>query len=304
MLSPETSTPQTTIAIVGAGRLGTALAEGLRGAGHAVLGPLPRDYDRSRAAQAGTVLLCVPDREIPAAAAYLADGLTEGERCPLVGHCSGACTLDVLEPIPRAARFSLHPLMTFAGGRAGAGAGATGSDKRGSDGHTAGSDGHTAGSGTHHAGGDGNTPSLHGATAAIAGGGARALSAAGRLARELRLTPVELDEADRAAYHAAASMASNFLITLELAAERLAASAGLPREALVPLVRQSVENWAHGGAAALTGPIARGDTETVRRQRAAVAQRAPELLGLFDALANSTQELAQQPAPAGMRVAA
>ena len=58
---------------------------------------------------------------------------------------------------------------------------------------------------------------------------------------------VEVDEADRPAYHAAASIASNFLITLEAAAERLAARSGVDRELLVPLVRATVENWADLG---------------------------------------------------------
>ncbi len=61
--------------------------------------------------------------------------------------------------------------------------------------------------------------------------------------------------------------------------------AGATRDALVPLVRAAVENWAAQGApAALTGPIARGDEQTVARQRDAVAGRAPQLLALFDAL--------------------
>ena len=78
-------------------------------------------------------------------------------------------------------------------------------------------------------------------------------------------------EEDRVAYHAAASIASNFLVTLEGAAERLAATAGVDRALLAPLVRAAVEDWAARGAAdALTGPIARGDEETVARQRAAV----------------------------------
>jgi predicted short-subunit dehydrogenase-like oxidoreductase (DUF2520 family) len=98
---------------------------------------------------------------------------------------------------------------------------------------------------------------------------------------------------DRAAYHAAASIASNFLLTLEAAAERLAATAGLDRALLVPLVRATVENWsAQGAQDALTGPIARGDELTLARQRAAVAARAPDLLALFDALADATRDLA------------
>ena len=108
------------------------------------------------------------------------------------------------------------------------------------------------------------------------------------LADAARHAPRTVADDDRAAYHAAASIASNFLVTLEGAAERLAATAGVDRELLAPLVRAAVENWAGSAPAdALTGPIARGDEATVARQRAAVAERAPDLLPLFDALADA-----------------
>jgi predicted short-subunit dehydrogenase-like oxidoreductase (DUF2520 family) len=108
------------------------------------------------------------------------------------------------------------------------------------------------------------------------------------------MRPVEIGEEDRAAYHAAASVASNFLVTLEAAAERLAATTGVTRELLVPLVRATVENWAAiGGEHALTGPVARGDSATVARQRAAIADRAADLLPLFDALVQATSALAR-----------
>ena len=69
------------------------------------------------------------------------------------------------------------------------------------------------------------------------------------------------------------------------------------REALVPLVRAAGDNWAALGArAALTGPIVRGDEAVVERQRAAIAERRPELTGLFDALAAATRDLAGVPA--------
>jgi hypothetical protein len=114
-----------------------------------------------------------------------------------------------------------------------------------------------------------------------------------RLALALELRPVEVSDDARAAYHAAASIASNFLVTLEAAAEQLAATAGVGRELLVPLVQATVENWAAlGGEQALTGPVARGDELTVARQRAAVSERAPELLALFDALVERTRALA------------
>jgi predicted short-subunit dehydrogenase-like oxidoreductase (DUF2520 family) len=136
---------------------------------------------------------------------------------------------------------------------------------------------------------------LAGASAAIAGSTPHARGVAHRLALHLGLTPIDVADEDRAAYHAAASIASNFLVTLEAAAEQLATSAGIDRQALVPLVRATVENWASlGPDRALTGPIARGDEETVARQRRAIQERAPELVGLFDALAEATRSLADQ----------
>jgi predicted short-subunit dehydrogenase-like oxidoreductase (DUF2520 family) len=121
----------------------------------------------------------------------------------------------------------------------------------------------------------------------------RALELAAELAGALGMRPVEVAEHDRVAYHAAASIASNFLVTLEAAAGRIAAAAGIQREQLVPLVRATVDNWARlGPERALTGPVARGDEVTIERQRAAVGEVAPDLLPLFDELVNATRALA------------
>ena len=222
--------------VVGAGRMGSALAAALRDAGLEVTGPLRRGEECPRAVDC--VLLCVPDAEIGQAAGNVPRG-------PLVGHVSGATTLVPLAPHEA---FSLHPLMTV-------------------------------------------PARFDGAGAAVAGSTDRALATARTLAEALGMRPFEIADDDRAAYHAAASMASNYLVALEDAAERLLATTGASRELLVPLVRMTVENWARDGAGALTGPIARGDEETVARQRAAVEERAPELLELFDALADSTRVL-------------
>src|SRR5215210_7035697 len=142
-----------------------------------------------------------------------------------------------------------------------------------------------------------------GVGAAIAGSTPEALAFAAGLAKRLGMAPFEIDDAGRAAYHAAASMASNFLVTLQAAAETIAAGAGLePEQAralLAPLVRQTVENVVElGPEAALTGPVARGDDATVATQRAAVEEVAPELLDLFDELVRRTRALAGQEAPA------
>jgi predicted short-subunit dehydrogenase-like oxidoreductase (DUF2520 family) len=115
-----------------------------------------------------------------------------------------------------------------------------------------------------------------------------------QLAGVLGLHAVRVADADRAAYHAAASFAANFLVTIENAAAELMATAGLDRAALLPLARAALENWGRLGPAALTGPVARGDTGTVARHRAVVQSRTPELAGLFDELVSATEQLTAQ----------
>lgn len=139
----------------------------------------------------------------------------------------------------------------------------------------------------------GQGTSFAGAYAAIDGSSERALQTARDLAAQLGMTPFRVADSDRAAYHAAASIASNYLVTLEGVAEQLAQTAGVPRAALVPLVEASLRNWAVNGAqSALTGPVVRGDNATVQAQRDAVAERLPEQLELFDALTEATHKLA------------
>lgn len=132
-----------------------------------------------------------------------------------------------------------------------------------------------------------------GATCAVDGSTLRAIGIARALACRLGMHARVIPPNQRGLYHAAASVASNYLVTVEGMAEQLASCVGLDRSALVPLVRATMEHWASLGArAALTGPIARGDTETVARQRDAVATAAPALLPLWDALADATRALA------------
>ena len=134
---------------------------------------------------------------------------------------------------------------------------------------------------------------FEGATCVVEGSTARATEVARDLATRLGMTARVIAPEQRALYHAAATMASNYLVTLEAGAERLARLAGLDRAALVPLVHGSVEQWAALGARdALTGPIARGDEETVTRQRAAVAAAAPDMVALWDCLVTATRSLA------------
>jgi len=107
------------------------------------------------------------------------------------------------------------------------------------------------------------------------------------LARELGLEPFALDDSERALYHAGAVVASNFLVTLHRAAADLVEAAGAPPEALVPLMRRVIENDFE-----LTGPIERGDWETVEAHLAAIRERRPELEPVYRALADATAELA------------
>jgi predicted short-subunit dehydrogenase-like oxidoreductase (DUF2520 family) len=178
---------------------------------------------------------------------------------PYVGHTSGATRLTALEPAGVAA-FGLHPLQTFTG--------------------------------------DEGPEAFQGAGCAIAGSSPEALAVASDLASALGMNAFEIDDRGRAAYHAAASVASNFLVTLKAAAERIATGADLSpaqsRELLAPLVRQTVENWAAlGPERALTGPVARGDEATVAAQRAAIEETAPELVAFFDLMVEHTRELAR-----------
>jgi predicted short-subunit dehydrogenase-like oxidoreductase (DUF2520 family) len=96
--------------------------------------------------------------------------------------------------------------------------------------------------------------------------------AARRVADALSGNVVEVADADRAAYHAAAVIAANHLVALMGQVERVAASAGLPLDAFAGLMRAATEDaLALGPGAALTGPAARGDWATVERHRTAIA---------------------------------
>ncbi|MDQ8043826.1 MAG: DUF2520 domain-containing protein [Solirubrobacteraceae bacterium] len=230
------------IAVVGAGRLGTALHRALTSAGHdAGSAPLRRG---ATADGADVVVLCVPDREIERAAELITAG-------PLVVHVSGAGSVDLVEA-SHARRGVLHPLMSVPNGAA----------------------------------------SLEGACAAIRATSDVDATLLRGLARDLGMVPIDVADEDRTAYHAAASLASNALVALELAAAELAATAGVPASALQPLARAALSQVGQQGPAALTGPAARGDWETVAAQRAAVAERTPHLLPLFDAATDACAQIA------------
>jgi predicted short-subunit dehydrogenase-like oxidoreductase (DUF2520 family) len=163
---------------------------------------------------------------------------------PWVAHVSGATNLAALDPHRR--RFSVHPLQTL-------------SRERGPE-------------------------QLDGAWAAVTAETDEAATAAGWLAGTLGLRPFPLADADKPLYHAGAAIASNFLVTLYRAAARLMEEAGVPQEALLPLMQRTIDN-----GFILTGPIARGDWTTVEAHLRALEERAPDLVPLYRALAEATR---------------
>jgi len=168
-------------------------------------------------------------------------------------HASGATPVEALAPHPCAG--SLHPLMSFPGPE--------------------------------------RAPWPAGLVPAAVDGHPAARAAATALARRLGMTPFSV-QGDRRLYHAAAVLSGNFAIGLLAAGARLLESLGVPPEEaprlLLPLAAASLENAARiGPAAALTGPVARGDLAVIEGHRAAIGAGAPELLPLYEALLAWTQ---------------
>jgi predicted short-subunit dehydrogenase-like oxidoreductase (DUF2520 family) len=166
------------------------------------------------------------------------------EHGPWVAHVSGATPLAALAP--HLQRFSVHPLQTLVLAR--------------------------------------GPEQLDGAWGAVTAETEAAQARATWLAETLGLRPFTLPDETRALYHAGAMVASGFLVTLYRTAARLAGQAGAPPEALVPLMKRTIENGFE-----LTGPIARGDWETVERHLAAIRAEAPELEHVYTALAEATR---------------
>ena len=125
---------------------------------------------------------------------------------------------------------------------------------------------------------------LDGAWAAVTAETDEASAFGFELARVLGLKPFALADEARPLYHAGAAIASNYLVTLHRVASELLAAAGAPPEALEPLMRRTIENGFE-----LTGPIERGDWETVEAHRTAIRAVRPDLEPLYDVLAEATR---------------
>jgi predicted short-subunit dehydrogenase-like oxidoreductase (DUF2520 family) len=259
------------ITIVGAGNLGAALAAALLRTGYAIdtvvarsasdslrrASVLARNLGATAVAashaqiDSHVVWFCVPDGQISRSARSLADrGTWKGT---IALHSSGALTSDELSVLrQRGARVaSVHPLMTFVRG---------------------------------------SRPSLAGVPFAIEGDDP-AVRLARRIVKDLRGQPFSIKKRDKAAYHAWGTFASPLLTALLATTERVAVTAGVPpraaKQRILPIIAQTVANYAAFGAAgAFSGPIVRGDADTVIRHLH-VLQRTPLAREVYIALAKA-----------------
>ncbi len=124
---------------------------------------------------------------------------------------------------------------------------------------------------------------LDGAHAAVVAESPEARHVGWWLAQHLGLEPFDLADEARPLYHAGAAVASNYLVTLHRVAAELFRAAEAPPEGLAPLMRRTIDNGFE-----LTGPIERGDWETVERHRRAIRAARPDLEPLYDVLAEAT----------------
>ena len=270
-----------TIAIVGAGRLGRVLGYSLHRVDWRIGTVVTRTEASARSAvrsigagyalagvssrvlHANIVLITTPDDAIREVAAKLARLGGDEWRGKIVLHTSGALDSAVLSPLARRGAFtgSLHPLQTF---------------------------------------GERTSPPLEGVVFAVQGD-PRAQRVARRIARALGGIPVTLKGDVKAAYHAAGTLASPFLLVIVECAMRILTDVGFSRRrartALLPLVRQTLANFERFGAKkSWAGPVSRGDFSTIARHKAALSGRSIEVQQAYDALARlSARLLASHP---------
>lgn len=257
------------VGVVGAGRVGAVLAARLQRAGHHIVAVSGRSsasqlrvqtllpgvplHDRAEVARrAEIVILAVPDDALAAVARELAPHVRPGQ---LVAHTSGRHGLDVLAPLERAGAHTLamHPAMTFTGTEV-----------------------------------DLDRGCVFGVTARPAD-----RDVAETLVAELGGSVMWVDEADRATYHASLAHGANHLTTIVTQAMDLLREIGAedPAAVLRPLLSAALDNTLAYGDAALTGPVARGDVDTVRAHMAHLAD--PSTRRTYAALATATADRAE-----------
>lgn len=246
------------VAVIGAGKVGTALTRALSSAGVSVSGPLGRaPWAEAPLAEADVVILAVPDAVIAEVAAALQDTGCLGDEVVLL-HTAGALGERALaDAAPGVHAGTFHPLQTFASRV--------------------------------------TAPPLTGVPFALAGDEA-ALRVGRALADRLGGVALELPEERRALYHAAAVLACGHAALLSHAAARALANAARIDETdalalLAPIARATQANVERlGFPAAMTGPVARGDEATLTRHREALGALAPELAAVYEAMVNFARQ--------------
>lgn len=257
------------VGVVGAGRVGAVLAARLQRAGHDIVAVSGRStasqlrvqtllpdvplLDRAEVVRrAEIIVLAVPDDALADVALELAPLVGPGR---LVAHTSGRHGLEVLAPLAQAGAhtIAMHPAMTFTGTEV-----------------------------------DLDRGCVFGVTALPAD-----RDVAETLVAELGGTVMWVDEADRATYHASLAHGANHLTTIVTQAMDLLREIGAedPAAVLRPLLSAALDNTLAYGDAALTGPVARGDVDTVRAHMANLAD--PSTRRTYAALATATADRAE-----------
>lgn len=261
----------TTISLIGSGNLAQALGPALRAAGFPIVSVVFRGNPASRRRarvlskrvgakpvalaealpDAAVIWLCHTDDALPETARVLARKPGWNQR--IVFHSSGALTSDVLAPLKRAgARVaSVHPLMTFVSGA---------------------------------------RPSFKGIPLTVEGD-RQAVATAGKIAHRLGAELFHIAKKSKVLYHALGAFSSPLVVATLATAERVGQAAGLSRQQtrkmIAPIVAQTIKNYLeHGAAAAFSGPIKRGDLNTVRRHLQDL-RKIPEARNAYRALVRS-----------------
>ncbi|MEV0850534.1 DUF2520 domain-containing protein [Streptomyces sp. NPDC049954] len=271
---PKDRPARLTVGVVGAGRVGPALAASLALAGHrpvavsgvseasrrraaALLPEVPLVTPEEVLAKADLVLLTVPDDALPG----LVEGLVDtGAVRPgqLLVHTSGRYGTSVLDPALRAGALplALHPVMTFTGTAV-------------------------------------DVQRLAGCSFGVTAPEELRL-AAQALVIEMGGEPEWIEERARPLYHAALALGSNHLVTLVAQSMDLLRAAGVsaPDRMLGPLLGATLDNVLRSGDSALTGPVSRGDAGTVAAHIAELRRHAPQTVAGYVAMARATADRA------------
>jgi len=265
------------IGIIGTGKVGCALAIGLKNIGFEISGLYSRSIDPVKLLNSTiktelendllltvnnseVIFLTVPDDVLKSVAKEISNAI-EDLKGKTFFHCSGALTSDVLDPLKQngGETASLHPIQTFA-------------DKE------------NGWIGLVHIcfGFEGCEVSLR--TAQV-------------IVNALSSKILIINKENKMLYHAAASILSNYMVTLSYIAGDLLVKAGIDRnigfEAFLPLIGKTVKNIELlGSVDALTGPISRGDLKTINEHVKSIKEKAPEVLDVYKVLGNKTVGIA------------